>query len=347
MNKYHKTLWMGNIESWMTYSFISSYLNSIQIFPQRITLKNPSNKRGCAFLEFGNKEQAEFVLNNFNGKNIQNLELKFNWVKTLEEKYLTPKMTKFTVSKRKLYIFNKIYKIQLFIGNIDKSIDFTEVKKYFYERYSSIISVKLITNQQTGRSKGYGFIEFTNYKEFQTALSQKEPIIFGKQKLVFNSAKNKYDSDEENFLCNNVIKINSENNSFNENESCDTAISNAIISRDSNSSNISNNQNNQNNINIIINNNTQLNNNLNSNKTNKSFLEGNKKIPDVKKIYKNEERNDLLSLHIKQALNQMEKEYILNNISGNNKSYCNKYNYCEYFFSSGINKIWENNDENL
>ena len=88
-------------------------------------------------------------------------------------------------------------------------------------------------------------------------------------------------------------------------------------------------------------------NNLNSNKTNKSFLEGNKKIPDVKKIYKNEERNDLLSLHIKQALNQMEKEYILNNISGNNKSYRNRYNYCEYFFSSGINKIWENNDENL
>ena len=55
----------------------------------------------------------------------------------------------------------------------------------------------MITNQQTGRSKGYAFIEFTNYKEFQTALSPKEPIIFGKQKLVFNSAKNKYDSDED------------------------------------------------------------------------------------------------------------------------------------------------------
>ena len=28
-------------------------------------------------------------------------------------------------------------------------------------------------------------------------MSQKDPIIFGKQKLVFNSAKNKYDSDDE------------------------------------------------------------------------------------------------------------------------------------------------------
>ena len=57
------------------------------------------------------------------------------------------------------------------------------------------------------------------------------------------------------------IKLKSNSaDSFNENESCDTAISNAIISRDSNSSNISNNQNNIGNINIVINNNTQLNN---------------------------------------------------------------------------------------
>lgn len=108
MNKYHKTLWMGNIEPWMSYSYIASFLNSNQIFPQRITLKNPANKRGCAFLEFANKDQAEFVLNNFNGKNIKNLDLRFNWVKTIEEKYSAPKMTKFTVSKRNYYIFNKI-----------------------------------------------------------------------------------------------------------------------------------------------------------------------------------------------------------------------------------------------
>ena len=111
MNKYQKTLWMGNIEPWMSYSFLTSYLNSIQIFPQRITLKNPSNKRGCAFLEFGNKEQAEFVLNNFNGKKIKNLDLKFNLVKTFEEKYSSPKITKFTVSKRK---YNKINKIAFY-----------------------------------------------------------------------------------------------------------------------------------------------------------------------------------------------------------------------------------------
>jgi RNA recognition motif-containing protein len=98
MNTKHKTLWMGNIEPWMNISFLSSLLNSIEIFPQRIIMKNPPNKRGCAFLEFKTQELAENVLNNFNGKKINNLELKFNWVRTLEEKYSAKKITKFTVS---------------------------------------------------------------------------------------------------------------------------------------------------------------------------------------------------------------------------------------------------------
>ena len=98
MNKYHKTLWMGNIETWMTQNFLISFLNSSGIFPRRTTIKNPANKRGCAFLEFNTQEQAEMILNNFNGKIYNNIELKFNWVKTFEEKYSMPKLTKFTVS---------------------------------------------------------------------------------------------------------------------------------------------------------------------------------------------------------------------------------------------------------
>ena len=55
----------------------------------------------------------------------------------------------------------------------------------------------MIVNQQTGRSKGYAFFEFSSYKEFYEALNIKEPLIFGKQKLVLNSAKNRYDYDED------------------------------------------------------------------------------------------------------------------------------------------------------
>ena len=45
-----------------------------------------------------NQETAEDVLNNFNGIKVDNLELRFNHVKTYEEKY-TSQIIKFTVKK--------------------------------------------------------------------------------------------------------------------------------------------------------------------------------------------------------------------------------------------------------
>ena len=177
---------------------------------------------------------------------------------------------------------------------------------------------------------------------------------------MFNSAKNKYDSDEEEDNINSINNINiskmnsnlseiklksSSTDSFNENESCDTTISNAIISRDSNWSNNSNNSNNQ--INMINATDSIYSNNINKfqkNKNQSSFL-GDNKIPDLKKIYKEEDSIDLLTLQIKYSLKKMEHEYYLNNIHRNNNSAHNNYNYCEYFFNSS-NKIWENNDEN-
>lgn len=98
MNKCQRTLWMGNIDSWMNSNILSTILAKINIFPQKIIVKNPLNKRGCAFLEFDSKTTAENIIKNFNGKKLVGLELKFNWVKTFEEKLSIPKINKFTVS---------------------------------------------------------------------------------------------------------------------------------------------------------------------------------------------------------------------------------------------------------
>ena len=86
-----------------------------------------------------------------------------------------------------------------------------ELKTYFYNNFSSIISVKLIM-ETTTRSKGYGFIEFTSFSEFQRALYPKEDVFLGKQKLVFNSAKNRFDSfdeeDEVSFAESQIKEVN-------------------------------------------------------------------------------------------------------------------------------------------
>jgi len=153
---------------------------------------------------------------------------------------------------------------------------------------------------------------------------------------VFNSAKNKYDDDEINSNINmniisnndNKLKLNS-SDSFNENESLDTAVSNTLFSRDSNLSNKSSNL-------AYVNNSNKF----GKNKNLISFL-GENEIPNVKKIYKEEDSQDALTLKIKYALKKMEQEYFLNNMQGNNN-----YNYCEYFFSNRY-KILENDEENI
>ena len=174
-------------------------------------------------------------------------------------------------------------------------------------------------------------------------MKPKEPIIFGKQRLVFNSAKNKYDNDNEisymkndfnntNYLLQNKSYSNSAD-SFNEYESDDTAVSNAIISRESNSNNL--------NLNLNANRGNPV--KFNKNENGEGFL-GENKMPDVTKIYKEEDSQDLLTLQIKRALKKMEQEYYYNYKFGKNNNGYNNYNYCEYFFS---HKFRENIDENF
>ena len=184
---------MGNIEKWMTHSYLSNLLKSINVYPNHITIKHYKSKRGCAFLDFCSREMAKFVLTEYNNKEVKGIKLIFNWVRSLEQKFIWTKINKFTVSKN----LNLFLIKQLFVGNIDKSIPFDYVKNFFYSKFSSIISAKLIVDQETGHSRGYAFFEFLSYKEFNSALNIKEPLIFGKQKLVLNSAKNKYDNVEE------------------------------------------------------------------------------------------------------------------------------------------------------
>ena len=118
MNASNSTLWMGNIENWMSYSYLQQLLKSANIYPKRITLKNYQTKRGCAFLEFYNREMAKNVLTECNNKIINGIQLKFNWVRSLEQKFNCSKITKFTVStKIFLYLlFNNSFLLEISIN---------------------------------------------------------------------------------------------------------------------------------------------------------------------------------------------------------------------------------------
>lgn len=61
---------------------------------------------------------------------------------------------------------------KLFIGGLSWALDWQEVKDVFKE-YGEVTFVKVIKDRDTGRSKGFGFVEFSTVED---AIKAKEAM---------------------------------------------------------------------------------------------------------------------------------------------------------------------------
>jgi cold-inducible RNA-binding protein len=61
--------------------------------------------------------------------------------------------------------------VQIYVGNLPYNIKEDELGRFF-ETHGQVSSVKIITDRETGRSKGFAFIEMPNDGEAQNAISQ-------------------------------------------------------------------------------------------------------------------------------------------------------------------------------
>jgi heterogeneous nuclear ribonucleoprotein A1/A3 len=53
---------------------------------------------------------------------------------------------------------------KLFVGGISWNLEWQELKDIFKE-YGEVVYVKIIKDRETGKSKGFGFIEFSSVEE--------------------------------------------------------------------------------------------------------------------------------------------------------------------------------------
>ena len=61
--------------------------------------------------------------------------------------------------------------VQIYAGNLPYKIKEDELKRLF-EAHGEVSSVKIVTDRETGRSKGFGFVEMPNEGEANSAISQ-------------------------------------------------------------------------------------------------------------------------------------------------------------------------------
>lgn len=79
---------------------------------------------------------------------------------------------------------------KLFIGSLPWSVNDAELKSLF-EPYGNVQSAKVITDKQTRRSKGFGFVEYETEAEASAAINALNDTEVKGRKIVVSEAKPK------------------------------------------------------------------------------------------------------------------------------------------------------------
>lgn len=80
--------------------------------------------------------------------------------------------------------------MKLYVGNLSYSTNEDELRELF-GAYGAVDSVAVITDRDTGRSKGFGFVELNNDTEAQAAISGLNGKDVGGRALTVSQARPK------------------------------------------------------------------------------------------------------------------------------------------------------------
>ena len=78
---------------------------------------------------------------------------------------------------------------RLFVGNLPFSVDEPTLQELFGRNNRTVAEVKLITDRDTGRPRGFGFVEMGSDEEANQAISELNDYELDGRKLNVNEAK--------------------------------------------------------------------------------------------------------------------------------------------------------------
>ena len=77
--------------------------------------------------------------------------------------------------------------MKLFVAGLPYDMDDAELMEIF-EKFGETTSAKVAIDRETGKSRGFGFVEMTNDEEAREAIEMLKDIAFGKKQLVVKEA---------------------------------------------------------------------------------------------------------------------------------------------------------------
>src|SRR5436190_16493901 len=81
---------------------------------------------------------------------------------------------------------------KLYVGNLSYSVDSSELEQLFGQ-HGQVLSAQIINDRDTGRSKGFGFVEMANDAEADAAIAALNGQEHGGRALTVNEARPRED----------------------------------------------------------------------------------------------------------------------------------------------------------
>jgi RNA recognition motif-containing protein len=79
---------------------------------------------------------------------------------------------------------------KLYVGNLSYNVDSSQLEQLFGQ-HGQVVSAQVINDRDTGRSKGFGFVEMSSDEEAQAAIAALNGQQHGGRALTVNEARPK------------------------------------------------------------------------------------------------------------------------------------------------------------
>ncbi|GIW78029.1 MAG: hypothetical protein KatS3mg104_3092 [Phycisphaerae bacterium] len=79
---------------------------------------------------------------------------------------------------------------RLYVGNLPYSVDSSQLQQLF-EQHGTVASAQVVSDRETGRSKGFGFVEMSTEEEARNAINALNGQQFEGRALTVNEARPK------------------------------------------------------------------------------------------------------------------------------------------------------------
>jgi cold-inducible RNA-binding protein len=80
--------------------------------------------------------------------------------------------------------------MKIFVAGLPYDLDDAELEEIF-EKFGKVVSAKVAMDRDTGKSKGFGFVEMPNDVEAKDAIESLNDISLGKKPLIVKQAEDK------------------------------------------------------------------------------------------------------------------------------------------------------------